>query len=532
MSADERLYVRARLILNAAVIAWWFVAVQYDQRFWTTGLLLAVMMTLGTGLIVFSARRGNVAWAMLRVLASDLVVLAGFTYLYTGFEDIFFVVTVFFTIAYALVVSRRQAWSIGLMAAFAYLVGRLVGEDLDLMHLMFVISKVVAIPLFAVMVAASVEKSRQREAMERKAVAEKEQLNEVMQRQLSELRAVAEITEVVHSSLDFERIGPVVLEILARVLGLESCCLFVIDKDRSETLFSASYGMTAAAPPSFDERGLELTQLEEHFACMAVFDHGDTMVLFCTASDSIQALTDEDRLVLTAVASELVVAVENSRLYRLTKKLSVTDELTGLANYRALQQKLDEEIERARRYGKRLSLLMIDADDFKRFNDTHGHLAGDAALNDMGNVMRLVTREVDLVARYGGEEFSVVLPETDAAGAFVVAEKLREAVATHAFVDGEGAHSAALTVSIGLATFPTHAWDKESLLREADDALYNAKNSGRNRVRTPFRPVAAAVDGGNAAENENVAHENLREGEASSQPDAAHSRAEDEWTDA
>jgi diguanylate cyclase (GGDEF)-like protein len=104
-----------------------------------------------------------------------------------------------------------------------------------------------------------------------------------------------------------------------------------------------------------------------------------------------------------------------------------------------------------------------------------------------------------VVARYGGEEF-VVLPETDAAGAFVVAEKIREAIELHRFIDSEGNRSCHLTVSIGLATFPTHGHDKDSVLREADDALYHAKNGGKNRVRTPRRhPIAAKPDAGEAS---------------------------------
>ena len=130
-----------------------------------------------------------------------------------------------------------------------------------------------------------------------------------------------------------------------------------------------------------------------------------------------------------------MVAVENSQLYKLTKRLSITDELTGLYNYRYLQQRLDDEVARAKRYGKHLSLLMLDADDFKGFNDRYGHIAGDEALAELGGVLGVGRARDRRRGRYGGEEFSVVLPETDAAGAFVVAEKIREAVAAHRFPD-------------------------------------------------------------------------------------------------
>lgn len=197
------------------------------------------------------------------------------------------------------------------------------------------------------------------------------------------------------------------------------------------------------------------------------------------------ALGTEDRVVLQAVASELVVAVENARLYRLTKRLAITDELTDLYNYRHLQQRLDDEIHRAERYGKRLSFLMLDVDNFKRVNDVHGHRVGDQVLASVGQVLKTTVREVDIVARYGGEEFSVILPETDAPGAFIAAEKIREAISLFRFRDADGEPIIHVTISIGLASFPAHATDKESLLRAADDALYHAKATGKDRVRAP-----------------------------------------------
>jgi diguanylate cyclase (GGDEF)-like protein len=209
------------------------------------------------------------------------------------------------------------------------------------------------------------------------------------------------------------------------------------------------------------------------------------------------------------VASELVVAVENSRLYELTSRLAITDELTGLANYRHLQLRLDEELARAKRYGKHLSLLMLDADHFKEFNDAQGHVAGDVALAELGSIMGGLVREVDVAARYGGEEFSVVLPETDVAGAYVTAEKIREAIEVHEFADAEGQRTCRLTVSIGLASYPAHGQDKDSVLREADDALYHAKRGGKNRVRAPRQrhhevvvEAAGAVDDSSGAADE------------------------------
>lgn len=493
VQVDERLYVRGRLVLNAALFGLvGFTLPSQPASRWTSLLLLAAV-SLGTLYVMLASRRGTVATAMVRILAVDIFAVGGFTFVFREIEDGFYPAVVLLVIVYALVVKKREAWLVGGAAAVCYAIGYTWGRTIEVADFLQFSFKTMSVALFGILVASTVERQREREEETRKAVAERDLLNEVLQRRISELQAVSQITETVHSSLDFDRVGPIVLDILAKAIGVETCCLFVIDKERSDTLFSASVGLTGGLDEHYH---LSLSVAEDHFSCVTVFDHQEVMVLFCASAEDVERLTEEDRLVLGAVASELVVAVENSRLYKLTKTLAVTDELTGLNNYRFLQQKLDEEIERCRRYGKRLSLLMIDVDDFKRFNDTQGHIAGDAALADLGSVMTSVVREVDTVARYGGEEFSVVLPETDAAGAFVAAEKIREAVATHSFADASGVRSASMSVSVGLATFPTHAWDKESLLREADDALYNAKHGGKNRVRAPLRrPENGSAEG-------------------------------------
>jgi diguanylate cyclase (GGDEF)-like protein len=442
-------------------------------------------------------RHGDYAESLLRILPFDLVAIAAFVWLLHDQGDAFFPVCIFVPVTYALAVKKHEVWAVGVATAGAYTAGHLIAHSQGAEAFPVFALKIAAIPFIAAMIAQTVEQQRFREQEVLTAVGDLARANDSLEQRMSELQAVSQITEVIHSTLDFERIGPIVLDIIAKVISVSACCLFVIDKAKSETLFSASIGNIAGTA---DPGLIGEIQRDDHFSCVPVLDHASTMVLFCAAAEDIARLSEEDRIVLNAVASELVVAVENSRLYKLTKQLAITDELTGLYNYRFLQHRLDEEIERSRRYDKHLSLLMIDVDDFKIFNDTHGHLAGDEALADLAKVMRTVVREVDVVARYGGEEFSIVLPETDAAGAYVVAEKVREAASEHLFSDEDGMPKCLLTISIGLSTYPAHAEDKESLLRGADDALYHAKNGGKNRVRSP--QVTRIVDGPGAAPRE------------------------------
>lgn len=443
--------------------------------------------------------RDAFAQAMTWVLGPDLLAVTGFTYLLYDVESGFFPVAVLLPVVYALIMPKREAWIAGMGSCLAYLVGHALAhrEILGISGMVIHLLAAASIPLVTSMVATSVERRRQREEETVIAVGEREVMLDQINRRVAELQAVSQITELVHSSLDFDQVAPRVLDILAKVLGVDACCLFVIDKERSETLFSASVGTVdgveigRAAMGRYEDPG-------GHFACTAAFDHAEMMVLFCAPAPDIDGLSEEDRLVLGAVASELAVAAENSRLYKLTKKLAITDDLTGLANYRHLQARLEEELIRSQRYGKQFSLLMLDVDDFKLFNDSQGHIAGDSALSELARVLESAVREVDLVARYGGEEFSVVLPETDAAGAYVVAEKVREAVSIAEFTGADGSTNLHLTVSVGLATFPDHGGDRESILREADDALYRAKSGGKNRVRTP----RARVGDGDSASRE------------------------------
>ncbi|MGF6771708.1 diguanylate cyclase (GGDEF)-like protein [Paraburkholderia sp. GAS199] len=174
---------------------------------------------------------------------------------------------------------------------------------------------------------------------------------------------------------------------------------------------------------------------------------------------------------------------DKSRAQDALMRLAATDPLTGLSNRRVLDKRLDEEWRRARRNGNPLSVLFIDIDHFKRFNDTHGHASGDEALVAVAeSISATVRRSVDLVARYGGEEFSVVLPETTSAGALVVAEKIRRTVQSAGVVRGDG-DTSEVTVSIGCATcVPAEGASALDLLAAADRQLYAAKAAGRNRV--------------------------------------------------
>ncbi|MBI3803706.1 MAG: diguanylate cyclase [Nitrospirae bacterium] len=206
-----------------------------------------------------------------------------------------------------------------------------------------------------------------------------------------------------------------------------------------------------------------------------------------------QPFSSEDQDFLSTLCINASVAIDNVRFLEEVEKQAITDSLTGLYNHREFQKRLYEETERANRYGKEFSLIMLDIDHFKSFNDTHGHPVGDSILKEIVKVIQKCVRNVDFPARYGGEEFSVILPETVGIHAAKVADRIREAIDEAAFVTTTG-HRVHISVSIGVSSFPEDGTRREDLILAADQALYFAKRDGRNRVCRYQDTLKAAIE--------------------------------------
>ncbi|HOX53962.1 MAG: diguanylate cyclase [Candidatus Omnitrophica bacterium] len=197
-------------------------------------------------------------------------------------------------------------------------------------------------------------------------------------------------------------------------------------------------------------------------------------------------ITNEDLRIFIMLSNQAGLAIENSHLYEQTVILSNTDALTGLWNHGYFQLMLQEEIDRSKALNMPLSLMLIDIDHFKNYNDHLGHQKGDYILTEISKLLLGYSRKMDYVCRYGGEEFAVILPQTNKDGAYLIAERLRELIDQHKFAEEQIQPTNKLTVSIGLSCFPTDAATKSELILAADKALYEAKNSGRNKTcKTP-----------------------------------------------
>jgi diguanylate cyclase (GGDEF)-like protein len=216
---------------------------------------------------------------------------------------------------------------------------------------------------------------------------------------------------------------------------------------------------------------------------------GQTLGILALDSSQTDAFRDGDLQSLESVADICATAIQNAHYVERVKQLAYLDGLTGIFNRRFFELRIMEEIERARRYGTGMAVIMADIDQFKRLNDEFGHVLGDEVLRQVSSLFHQQLRKIDVVCRYGGEEFGILLTQTNAQHAMNIAEKLRKMVAGWQFPGVPRT----VTISAGAAAFPDHGTTRDELVRAADAALYAAKQAGRNRVcpGTSLRGFAA-----------------------------------------
>ncbi len=212
--------------------------------------------------------------------------------------------------------------------------------------------------------------------------------------------------------------------------------------------------------------------------------------LVAALSKGERDFTGHELSLLAHFARHAGLIIENAQLYKRAEHLALHDGLTNLYNHRHFVATLGTEIEKAGAIDAPVSLIMADIDNFKRYNDTHGHPSGDVLLREIANILLENTRQRDIVARYGGEEFVIILPITGRYGARRVAETIRAQIEAHAFA-GED-ESGPITITLGVAVFPEDAATAEELIQQADDALYRGKHEGKNRVCWSSPPATDA----------------------------------------
>ncbi|MBI4685106.1 MAG: sensor domain-containing diguanylate cyclase [Nitrospirae bacterium] len=332
-------------------------------------------------------------------------------------------------------------------------------------------------------------------------------------KQLKILTALVRVHHSIGADLELERIALILVGELTSILPCDGCAIMVFDENNVQILAEKGFkkmfgekGFTTDLPAIKHiiqtKQSIYTGDITESQAASCVPLGCLMNSLICTPiivddcvrgivhldSEKKNSFTDEDLQFVELLAKEISIAVARSIKYSQVKSLAAIDVLTRCYNRRIMDEDLDVYISCYHRYKRTFSLMMIDIDWFKIFNDSHGHQKGDKVLKKIVDLFRHSIRTCDKVYRYGGEEFVILLPETEKAGAIVVAQRIQKAVELFQFAgEEESQPNKKITVSIGVASFPADTDSKESLIKSADSALYMAKQSGRNKV-LPFSP--------------------------------------------
>lgn len=322
------------------------------------------------------------------------------------------------------------------------------------------------------------------------------------------LDSVIQITETIRSSLELNKVFIEILNIFSKKFGYEKVFIYLIEDLEEKIYFRCiacpgmvsiegisiySFDILNKTHPIFEiiqnNKNILLLEpviLNEIKNKIKLKDISTLPIIFQNKIEGLiiteKIPTNLDILPLKIFANECGVALENAKLFTKVQELSITDTLTGVYNRRYFEQKFPEELELAKRYRSYLTVCILDIDDFKNYNDKNGHLAGDVCLKKIAEIIKTTLRSGDTVFRYGGEEFVFLLPATNREGAIIASERVRKNVENADIEYKEKQPLGKVTVSIGFAVYPLDAQDATSLIKIADENLYKAKTTGKNKV--------------------------------------------------
>jgi len=317
-----------------------------------------------------------------------------------------------------------------------------------------------------------------------------------LKREVEHLSTLREITLSLNASLDLNETLTIIANVVHGALEVARLTVYEVDEDEGlATPIVAKYGADLIGRGRLEEdtTPIQGTLLQQAYTSRrnvyessnlrhAIYapltaDNKSVGVMVLERAPDDEPFDREDDALYSSLGKQIGSSINNAQLYA----LAVTDGLTGLYVRRYFDLRLDEEFAMGKRYRRCFSLMIFDIDHFKKFNDTHGHQTGDLVLQQFADLIRASTRQTDICCRYGGEEFTVILPETHLGEAETLAEKLRDRVAKQRF-EGAGGEKLSVTTSIGVSTYRENIMVPQDLVKVADQALYRAKEKGRNRV--------------------------------------------------
>jgi diguanylate cyclase (GGDEF)-like protein len=332
-----------------------------------------------------------------------------------------------------------------------------------------------------------------------------DQVDELKRQRVELERSVQRIGEAFASGLDRRALLEIVAETAVTACDAQAAAVVLTDRGRLEVgagerdagpLGSALRTAVEQTLESGESADVRIDGAVALAVPLSARDEGRPMNAAMAIARSAEPFSAAELEMLRYLGGQVAVSVENIDLHDLVSEQAVRDELTGLANSRRFRELAEKETERAERFGHQLSLVVLDIDDFKQVNDSHGHLQGDEVLRVVGRILREESRGIDEPARYGGEEFVVALPETGREGALELAERVRTRLERTPVGGIDGADDISVTASLGVATLPDAATDTRELIAVADAALYEAKRAGKNRtVCAPYSREGVPAQG-------------------------------------
>lgn len=321
-------------------------------------------------------------------------------------------------------------------------------------------------------------------------------------RKIDMLLALSKISEAIASTIELKSVLTIILNSAIETLKFDRAKLYLINEKENLLEGRMSADIRKVAKPITMEkyplkvginRMVDILFETNQYILESKYGTSD-LVLYVPlvakdskigilAVDNIfsrQPMIQEDKENLLTLANHAAIAIENARLYNQVKELSIRDSLTGLYTHGYFLQRLDQETTRAARFKESFSLMIVDVDDFKKYNDIYGHQMGDNIIEFLANLMKKNSRAIDIIGRYGGDEFVIIVPRVSEEVSLVVAKRLHQFVSQQklSFDNKE----ITFTVSIGIATYPLDGTTKEALIQKADEALYWAKQHGKNQV--------------------------------------------------